>query len=104
VEPYGQRAGVVFERGVHKAKDLYDNYVKKTDYKMGELRAKLADLKNEVEKAEVLLEIKQEVAKIESGLSAMGMLKDMEERDKKKNWEKGIGIDQDQKRDLSRGR
>jgi len=93
VEPYGQRAGVVFQRGVHKARDLYDNYVKKTDYKMGELRAKLADLKNEVEKAEVLLEIKQEVAKIEAGLSAMGMLKDMEERDKKKNWEKGIGLD-----------
>lgn len=89
VKPFGKRLGKEFFRGtlVEKRKK---EYVRKTDHKIGELRAKLATLENDLDKAKIkeqINEIKGDFeAEIESFDNTIEKIK--KRRKKDGNWKK----------------
>ena len=60
---YGARHQVEFKRGNLRAKNTLDQYTKHTNYELGEIRLKLASIKDEKEK---LLGLSEKLSEIEA--------------------------------------
>ena len=95
IAPYGAKYGIEFKRGNLKAKNTLDQYTKHTNYELGEIRLKLASIKDEKEKLTLLLGLSEKVSEIEATTLELAKASDQERLLRRLNFKRGIGAEGD---------
>lgn len=105
ISPYGAKYGVTFNRGQRKAANELDGYVKHTNHELGQIRANLAALSDDRQKLQALYDFKEKEATVRLKTAQLAKAAELEEKAKRKNWQRGIGSDFDtQQKPQKKGR